>query len=156
MTLLDQRFTPPINSDTHDLLNDRARVLTLGKISTLENYIDAHAAIRDDMLRASYPSIDDERTTMRFILKGLSTHPVLKHQVPALTRLNLASMVSPSEWLSRPPVPLAPERASQADYSTLYCHFHRGVGLLTTRRAHPNVGVTGWIFLSWFTFNVWT
>ena len=59
----------------HELLEERARSITLDPGMELDAYLAKHDAMRIEMRNAHYPGIDSESTTIKFLLLGLRHNP---------------------------------------------------------------------------------
>lgn len=62
-------------------LKIRAENLQYHDFTTPDKFFDAHAKIILDMISCDYAKINDERTTVEFILMGLRNHPDLQHVI---------------------------------------------------------------------------
>ena len=72
---LHTRINAPNPEHTPDNLRRKAQSITWTTGMTVSEYIAKHKAIRTLMLRANYPQIESEHTTLQFILEGLEQHP---------------------------------------------------------------------------------
>ncbi len=59
----------------HALLSESARAITLNDQTTIEDYIDRHTKMRARMVSAGYPNIENEITTVMFMIEGLRENP---------------------------------------------------------------------------------
>ena len=66
--------SPKKDQENHVLSQDKARQTKCTTKMSLEHYIDAHMSIRDGILAPNYLKINEEATTVRFLLKGLQGH----------------------------------------------------------------------------------
>ena len=76
--LIINRVTKLLETKTsaaHDALELEATATSMSDFDSSSDYFDAHSKIRTKMISARYPSIDDEKTTIKFLIKGMTSHP---------------------------------------------------------------------------------
>ena len=61
--------------ENHELLDAEARNLKYTTGQNITDYISKHRGIRHRMQVSSYPNIETERTTVRYMVQGLAYHP---------------------------------------------------------------------------------
>ena len=59
----------------HKRLESEAKALWLTRKLSVQDFIDAHHALRARIVAADYPSISDDRTTVKLMVEALSDHP---------------------------------------------------------------------------------
>ena len=62
------------NALDHSLLAEEARLTTFTEDLSLYDFVAKHEALREKMVAAKYPNIDDEVTTVMFMIEGLRTN----------------------------------------------------------------------------------
>lgn len=78
------RLAPKQTHDNHERLLNKAQSTTMSNKHTVEEYIELHEEIRESMIAANYPGINDEIVTVTHIIRGLKTHDTLKAHIPTL------------------------------------------------------------------------
>jgi len=63
--------------ETHEALDAEARSIQLLGGDNFNKYLDNHMAVRHKMMLAGYPNISQERTTVQYLIRGLTNHPDL-------------------------------------------------------------------------------
>ena len=61
--------------NTDDNLRGKAQSIKWDSTFTVSDYVAQHNEIRALMIRANYPDISNEQTTVKFLLEGLEHHP---------------------------------------------------------------------------------
>lgn len=59
--------------DDHQFLKTEAENIEYTTESTIDTYLAEHIKLRQSMVAAKYPGIEDEETTLDFILAGLKS-----------------------------------------------------------------------------------
>ena len=70
--------------DYHDVLSSRARQMKIKQDETIEDFARRRKKLRQEMIEAKYPHAEDERLTIRHIIKGLSANDQLALHIPML------------------------------------------------------------------------
>lgn len=80
MTAIKAHFEAKRNPEVHDRLYLKAESINIRSKETLKSYFVLHFILRRDMQRAQFPNICDEKTTLKFIVRGVEPRPDLsKH-----------------------------------------------------------------------------
>lgn len=116
--------------ETHERLLPQAQGLTKNPKETIKEYLERHITLRNEMRRSKYPTIDQEKLTITFMVFGLSTWPLLQAIVPTLLvqkPSTIRDLRNTSEILdtiilhTRPP----PNQTSPRQPTTKWCEIHR-------------------------------
>ena len=117
-------------------LNHTANNLFYKPDETIKEYVARHVNLRAEMELMDYPGIENEQTTVLFIISGLRTHPLLQAQVPTLTinppqsiqqcRSQLEQLTS---LITRQPTTTPPNTSVRTN---LYCRWHDSFGTHAT------------------------
>lgn len=63
------------NMKDHDPLDSEARSIILTFDKTIKAYVTQNLSLRRKMLKAEFPNISDERTTVKYLINGLKSNP---------------------------------------------------------------------------------
>ena len=85
MQAIDAHNTQDSSMEAHHKLCVKATNVRICPRETLYAFFDSHLSIRSEMFRAQYPMINDERTTIQYIIQGLGAKPYLRSHITLLT-----------------------------------------------------------------------
>lgn len=111
VTTIKAHYEAGNSPEDHDRLMRRAQQARINRGESIEAYIKKQRTIRTDMVRANYPGIQDERTTVMFIVRGLQARPSIAHHVSLLltqrhrTMKDVTAAIELLETLDKPRTP---------------------------------------------------
>ena len=65
---IKDHLAPDCSAQEHECLMRKAQDIRIRRRGSAEHYLERHRALRVDMLRAEYPNIDTESTTVVFAI----------------------------------------------------------------------------------------
>lgn len=127
----------------HEALRARAEQLRIKPRESVDDYVDRHMSLRAEMAQANYPLIENERTTISFIIKGLTARPSFKPHVTMLTlqqpaniratRTALQMLATSLDAVGAPSSNIpTPSRRTYDTTRRQWCDFHSAFGNHTT------------------------
>eukprot|EP00171_Calliarthron_tuberculosum_P004138 IDg4138t1 len=75
MATIAAHFEADATPAMHEALRVRAESMRIKPRETFDDYFERHLMLRSEMVQAKYPTIDNETTTVSYIIRGLAARP---------------------------------------------------------------------------------
>ena len=126
---LDTYFEADESPEEHKRLRQEANGLDIKPRETLENYLDRHIALRQKIVRAQVPGIEQERTTVSYAISGIRARPRWKQLIPILIENHPDTVKELKRKLELLiPSLLTQQRKYQPPRTQKWCHDHQSYG----------------------------
>lgn len=88
---IEDYFAAECTPEEHESLRRKAQAIRIKMGESIEDYVQRHNKLRQEMIRAKYPNIKDESTSVLFMIRGIQARPSIEPNVPLLLMQKIKS-----------------------------------------------------------------